>query len=65
MEQINIHKMNEELMALKIEVAKMKEMIIGDLEFARDTEEAWQDVEEGRVKKMSPEDFLKEIKSFK
>lgn len=62
MEQtIDIRKMNEELQVLKMEFAKMKE----DLEFARRTEEAWQEIDEGKYKEMSPEEFLKEIKSLK
>jgi len=62
MEQtIDIKKLNEEVQTLKIEFAKMKE----DMEFSRETEEAWKDVEEGRFKKMSPEEFLEEIRSFK
>jgi len=36
-----------------------------DLEAAKQTEEAWKDIGNGKFKKMSPEDFLKEIKSFK
>jgi len=36
-----------------------------DLEFAKRTEEAWKDMENGRFKKMPPGDFLKEIRSFR
>ena len=36
-----------------------------DLEFAKRTEEAWKDMENGRFKKMPPSDFLKEIRSFR
>ena len=36
-----------------------------DLEVAKQVEEAWKDIEEGRFKKMSSEEFLKEIRSFK
>ncbi len=36
-----------------------------DLEFAKRTEEAWKDMENGRFKKMSTSDFLKEIRSFR
>ncbi len=36
-----------------------------DLEFAKRTEEAWKDIDEGKFKKMSSDDFLKEIRSFK
>ena len=36
-----------------------------DLEAAKEVEKAWKDIEEGRFKKMSSDDFLKEIRSFK
>jgi len=36
-----------------------------DLKFAKSTEEAWKDIENGRFKKMSTSDFLKEIRSFR
>ncbi|MBI3333905.1 AbrB/MazE/SpoVT family DNA-binding domain-containing protein [Candidatus Pacearchaeota archaeon] len=36
-----------------------------DLEFARRTEEAWKEIEEGKFKRMSKEEFLKEIRSLK
>jgi len=35
-----------------------------DLEFAKRTEEAWKEVEEGKGIKTSVEDFLKEMKSW-
>ena len=58
MEQtIDIRKMNEDLIALKLEVAKIRE----DLGFARDTEEAWEEIDEGKGITMSKEEFLKEI----
>ena len=36
-----------------------------DLEFAKRTEKAWKEVERGKFKRMSPQDFLKEIRSLK
>lgn len=36
-----------------------------DLEFARRTEEAWKEIQQGRAKKMSVNDFIKEIRSLK
>jgi len=58
MEQtIDIRKMNEDLIALKLEVAKIRE----DLGFARDTEEAWEEIDEGKGITMPKEEFLKEI----
>ena len=45
--------------------SEMDEKLNEDLEFAKRTAEAWKDIGEGRFKKMSTEDFLKEIRSFK
>jgi len=45
------------LIALKLEVAKIRE----DLGFARDTEEAWEEIDEGKGITMPKEEFLKEI----
>ena len=36
-----------------------------DLKAAKRVKEAWKQIEEGKFKKMSVEDFLKEIKSLK
>ena len=36
-----------------------------DLVVAKRVEEAWKEVEEGKYKRMSPEDFLQEIRSLK
>jgi len=60
METMNINELSREVMILKEQFAKMKE----DLEFARGTEEAWQEIDEGNCKKMGSEDFLKEIKKW-
>ena len=35
-----------------------------DIEFARRTEEAWKEIEEGKCTEMEFEDFLKEIKKW-
>ena len=65
MEQtIDIKKMNEDLIELKIEVAKMKKIMEEDLEFIKRTEEAWQEIDEGKCRKMSSDEFLKEIKKW-
>ena len=65
MEQINIHKMNEELMALKLEVAKMKEMIMGeDWEFSRRINEAWGRYDKGEFKEASKEEFMQELEKW-
>lgn len=36
-----------------------------DLIVAKRVEEAWKEIEQGSYKRMSPEDFLKEIRSLK
>ena len=36
-----------------------------DLEFAKRTEAAWKQIEEGKCRTMSVDDFLKEIRSLK
>jgi len=36
-----------------------------DLKFAKRTEKAWKEIEKGRFKRMSPQDFLKEIRNLK
>ena len=59
-EQIDVLKMNRELQELKMKFEKLKE----DLEFAMSTEEAWKEVDEGKAKKMSPEDFLNELNAL-
>ena len=36
-----------------------------DLKFAKKTEEAWKDIDEGKFRKTSTNDFLKVIRNFK
>jgi len=55
---------NEDRIILK-KADKFDENLEEDLEFARRTEEAWKEIKEGKCKRMSPEDFLKEIRSLK
>ena len=64
METININDLSREVMLLKKEFAKMKEFMEEDLKFAKRTEEAWQEIDEGKCTKMDSEDFLKEIKKW-
>ncbi len=45
--------------------SEIDEKLNEDLEFAKRTEEAWKDISGGKFKKMSTDDFLKEIRSFK
>lgn len=44
---------------------KMDEQLKDDIDSAKRVEEAWKEIEKGRFKKMSPDDFLKEIRSLK
>ncbi|MDO8459877.1 MAG: AbrB/MazE/SpoVT family DNA-binding domain-containing protein [Nanoarchaeota archaeon] len=44
---------------------KFDKNIEEDLEFAKRTEEAWKQIEQGKYKESSVEDFLKEIRSLK
>jgi hypothetical protein len=65
METANINDLSKEVMLLKIEFAKMKEFIEHDLEFAKRTEEAWQEIDEGKCCTCAnSEDFLKQIKKW-
>ncbi|MBS3075316.1 hypothetical protein J4429_02540 [Candidatus Pacearchaeota archaeon] len=64
METQTIDSISREVMLLKKEFAKMKEFITDDLEFAKRTEEAWQEIDEGKCTRMDSEDFLKEIKKW-
>lgn len=57
-------RMNDEIIALKSEVARMRTILEEDLEFARRTEEAWQEIDEGKcTKHNSPEEFFESLKS--
>ncbi len=44
---------------------KMDKQLKEDLEVAKRVEEAWKDIDEGRFKKMSSNEFLAEIRSWK
>ena len=44
---------------------KFDKNIEEDLEFAKRTEEAWKEIEEGKFKRMPVERFLKEIRALK
>ena len=64
MEQINMVKINEKIIALKNEVAKMKMILEEDLEFAKRTEKAWQEIDEGKFKEYPAEEFFESLKSL-
>ena len=61
MEQLGINQLNIEMISLKKELANIKQFMIEELNFAKGTEEAWQEIDEGKFKKMSDKEFLKEI----
>ena len=44
---------------------KLDKNLEEDLEAAKEVEEAWKEIEQGRFKRMSAEDFLREVRSFK
>ncbi|MBU4015841.1 hypothetical protein KJ878_06675 [Patescibacteria group bacterium] len=54
--------MNKEIIALKNEVARMKIILEEYLEFAKRTEEAWQEIDEGKFKEYSTEEFFERLK---
>jgi hypothetical protein len=64
MEQINLEKINIEVMALKSQMNAMQKLIQEDLEFARGTEEAWQEIDEGKcTTHNSVEEFFESLKN--
>lgn len=63
-EQLDIKKMNEELMALKKKVAALSKILEEDLEFSRRIEEAYQRHDNGDFIEMPQEDFLKELEKW-
>jgi hypothetical protein len=64
MEQVSLDKLNMEVMALKKQMNEIQKFINEDLEFARRTEEAWQEIDEGKCRTFSKEDFLKEMEKW-
>lgn len=62
-EQISIEQIYKKLLQLEVFMKKMDDYMV-DLEFARRTEEAWQEIEAGKGITRSKEEFLKELKSW-
>lgn len=62
--QISLNEIYKILLELKSKMQSI-DQYIEDLEFARRTEEAWKEIDEGKGKKMSVKEFLSEIKSLK
>ncbi len=61
-EQLLIIKNNHQLILKK--ASELDKKLKEDLEFARRTEAAWKQIEEGKCKRMSAEEFLKELESI-
>ncbi len=62
-EQITLKQVYEKLLKLEIFMKKMNEYI-EDLEFARRTEEAWEEIDQGKYTTYnSPEEFLSTLKN--
>ena len=64
MEQMSLNKLNMEVVALKMQMNAMQKLIQEDLEFARGTEEAWQEIDEGKcTAHNSVEEFFENLKN--
>ena len=60
--QASLNEIYKILVELKVKMQKM-DQYIDDLEFARRTEEAWQEIDKGEYKSYnSPEEFLETFK---
>lgn len=64
MEQITLENLQNQVIALQEQMNALQKFVQEDLEFARRTEEAWQEIEEGKCKTMSKEDFLEELEKW-
>ena len=54
---------NKEQIILK-PASSMDKQLAEDIEFARRTQEAWKEIEEGKGVRMNVDDFLKEMKNW-
>ena len=65
--QISLEEIYQKLLEINANIKKFKkiEQYLEDLEFAKRTEEAWKEIDEGKGKKMSVNEFMNEIKSLK
>lgn len=62
-DKIVVIRSNDQLILKKAN--KMDKQLKEDLEVAKRVEEAWKDIEKGRFKRMSGDEFLAEIRSRK
>lgn len=60
--QVSLNEIYAVLLELKAKMQKM-DQYIGDLEFARRTEEAWQEIDQGKGEEYSLEEFRKKLKN--
>ncbi|MEK6896569.1 MAG: hypothetical protein AABX12_03885 [Nanoarchaeota archaeon] len=60
--QASLNEIYKILVELKIKMQKM-DKYMDDLEFARRTEEAWQEIDEGKGKTYPVEEFRKKLKN--
>ena len=58
--QISLERVYEKLIKLERFMQKM-DNYLADLEFARLTEESWQEIEQGKGKTYSPKEFKKRL----
>lgn len=64
MERLGINQLNTEIIYLKKELASIKQFMVEELKFAKETEEAWQEIDDGKFKKMNDKEFLEEINKW-
>jgi len=62
-DKIIVIRNNDQIILKKAD--KFDKNIEEDLEVARRAENAWREIEAGKFKRMSPDEFLKEIRSLK
>lgn len=62
-DKIVVIRNNDQIILKKAD--KMDKQLKEDLEVAKRVEDAWKEIDEGRFKKMSSDEFLAEIKSWK
>ena len=62
-DKIVVIKNNDQIILKKAD--KFDKNLEEDLEFAKRTEAAWKEIEEGKFKRMPAKDFLEEIRSLK
>lgn len=62
MEQMSLSEVNKEIIKLKEEMVRIKSIVEDDLEFAKRTEEAWQEIDDGKFKEYSVDEFFESLK---